>query len=65
MPITVDRHKCQGYANCVVAAPDVFDLDSDGKVVVLQQHTAVTADAEVEEAVRSCPAAALKLERAV
>ncbi|MGH3949286.1 MAG: ferredoxin [Pseudonocardiaceae bacterium] len=60
--ITADLQKCQGYANCVVASPDVFDLSDDGKVDLQQAQVADEAVAEVEEAVRSCPAAALKME---
>lgn len=60
--ISVDRHKCQGYANCVVASPDVFDLADDGKVALLRAQVGDDTRAEVEDAVRSCPAAALKLE---
>jgi ferredoxin len=53
---------CQGYANCVAAAPDIFDIDDDGKVVLLE-HTIAEADRErVEQAVRSCPVGALSLE---
>ncbi|SEB66257.1 ferredoxin [Rhodococcus koreensis] len=59
--ISVDLDKCQGYANCVVASPDVFDLSDDGKVDLLQTRIADRDVAEVEEAVRSCPAAALSM----
>ncbi|MDH6676669.1 ferredoxin [Rhodococcus sp. LBL1] len=60
--INVDLTKCQGYANCVVASPDAFDLGDDGKVVLLTKEVSADALAEVEEGVRSCPAAALSLE---
>ncbi len=60
--IEVDRELCQGYANCIVAAPDVFDLDEDGRVMVLRGQ--VGGDSErgrLDESVRSCPVAALRL----
>lgn len=60
--IKVDPIKCQGYANCVVTSPDTFDLGDDGKVVLLTQEVPADMLAEVEEGVRSCPAAALRLE---
>ncbi|WP_430330938.1 ferredoxin [Rhodococcus sp. ACT016] len=60
--IKVDLNKCQGYANCVVTSPDAFDLGDDGKVALLIQEVSAEALAEVEEGVRSCPAAALRLE---
>ena len=34
--VKADLSLCQGYANCVVAAGDYFDIDDDGKVVLLQ-----------------------------
>ncbi|MFC9514964.1 ferredoxin [Nocardiaceae bacterium NPDC056970] len=60
--IKVDLSKCQGYANCVVTSPDAFDLGDDGKVVLLTREVTPDKLAEVEEGVRSCPAAALSLE---
>lgn len=61
MKILVNLHKCQGYANCVVASPEVFDLGDDGKVHLLEANLADADPTEVEEAVRSCPAAALTI----
>ncbi|SEG91917.1 ferredoxin [Thermomonospora echinospora] len=60
MKITVDLGRCQGYANCVAAAPDVFDVDdATGKAVLL----AAEGDAaEIREAARSCPVAAIGME---
>lgn len=34
--IRADLDLCQGYANCVLAADDVFDIDDDGSVVLLR-----------------------------
>lgn len=62
MRVTADLGKCDGYANCVVAAPDVFDLDDRGLVVILVDTPSDEAAAEVEEAVSSCPVAALRIE---
>jgi len=30
MKIEIDRNKCQGYAQCVHEAPEVFTLNADG-----------------------------------
>ena len=60
--IVSDPHICQGYANCLVTAPDYFDLDDDdGKVSILNAHPADSDEAQVREAVGSCPVRALKL----
>ncbi|POY09688.1 ferredoxin, partial [Mycobacterium kansasii] len=34
--LKADRGACQGYANCVAAAEDYFDVDDDGVVVLLK-----------------------------
>jgi len=64
MRVASDAGKCQGYGNCVAIDPKHFDLDEDGTVVVLEES--VTADEleTAEEAVRSCPVAAIWLEDA-
>ena len=61
MRIAADAGKCQGYGNCVDLAPEHFDLDDDGLVVVLR-HDVDPAGAEtVGAAVRSCPVQAVWL----
>ncbi|GAA1163314.1 ferredoxin [Streptomyces hebeiensis] len=62
MQILVDRGKCQGYGNCVVAEPRVFDLDEDGIVKVLDDAPADELRDQVKYAVLDCPARALDLE---
>jgi len=59
--IVTDTHVCQGYANCLVTAPDYFDLDDDGKVALLAEHPTAADEPVVREAVASCPVRALKL----
>jgi 3-phenylpropionate/trans-cinnamate dioxygenase ferredoxin reductase subunit len=57
--LTADLSLCQGYANCVVAAPDVYDIDDEGKVVLLKHAIDESDRARVEQAARSCPVNAL------
>lgn len=52
---------CDGFANCVAAAPDLFDLDDDDKVIVLKREVNGTERSRVEEAIRSCPVSALSI----
>jgi ferredoxin len=47
-------------ANCLVAAPGVFDLDADGIATVIGTGG---NSAAVEEAVAECPVSALRLLR--
>lgn len=58
--VQADLTVCQGYANCVVTDPEVFDLDDEtGKVTVLMED--VSGRPEVRVAVDSCPVGALSL----
>lgn len=63
MKIEADLEKCQGFANCVMAAPETFDLDDASLVVVLEADVSASNADDVEEAVRSCPVEALWLAR--
>ncbi len=58
MKIAADRNVCIGAGMCVVTAPDVFDQDDDGLVVLLTEET---DDPAAREAVGLCPSGALRL----
>lgn len=63
MPVVrADLGACQGYANCVVAADDVFDIDDDGVVVLLRTVLDESERARVAEAAHSCPVNAVWVE---
>jgi ferredoxin len=34
MRVTIDRDRCEGHAQCVAVAPDVYDLDDDAVAIV-------------------------------
>jgi ferredoxin len=62
MRAKVDLDKCDGYANCVVEAERVFDVDpASGRVVVLLDPVPEAFRDEVMRAVASCPVAAIHL----
>lgn len=60
--LKADLGTCQGYANCVAGADDYFDVDDDGVVVLLKTDIAEADRTRVEEAARSCPVSALRVE---
>jgi ferredoxin len=63
MRVSVDPELCQAYANCVAAAPDVFDLsDTTGLAVVLRPDPPPELHSAVQEAVRLCPVQAVRAE---
>ncbi len=60
--VKADFDICEGYANCVIAAPDVYDISDEGTVVLLKQEISEEERARVDEAVNSCPVSALAIE---
>ncbi|GGJ41388.1 ferredoxin [Streptomyces brasiliensis] len=61
MKVNADTTRCQGHGRCALLAPDVFDVNDDGKVVVLLAEIGDDHVADVRDAVTSCPEAALEL----
>ena len=57
--ISVDTGKCIGSAQCVLAAPDVFDQDDDGFVMVLEENPSGEAETTARTAQGICPAQAI------
>ena len=63
MRVILDTQNCQAYANCMLTAPDVFDLDDEnGIAIIKQENPAEDLRSAVQEAVRSCPVQALSIE---
>lgn len=63
MKVMADLDLCQGYANCVIEAPEVFDIDEVGnKVIVLVPAPGSELHEDVRRAVASCPVKALSIE---
>lgn len=61
MKVVVDPAKCADHGQCAYAAPDVFQLDDNGK---LRYEPAPDASLRetVEEAVDACPLQAISIE---
>ena len=55
--VEVDRDLCIGSGDCVSTQPDVFQLDDEGKAVVLDPDAAGTD--EILEAAQNCPVTAI------
>lgn len=62
MRVTVDLKLCQGYANCVDAAPEVFDIGDNGLAVLLQEEPGPELAHAAHEAERLCPVRAIAIE---
>jgi ferredoxin len=61
MRIEVDFARCEGNGQCVIDAPDVFDLDEEDNLIVFTYEPPPEYWAQVEVAVRSCPKRALAI----
>ena len=57
--VEVDRGLCIGSGDCVDTAPDVFQLDSEDKAVVVDPDGASVDD--IVEAAMNCPVSAIQV----
>lgn len=68
--VKVDRALCIGAATCVAIAPKTFELDGEGKAVILKKDGTKTSDAvnyseiydsseNILNAAKSCPVDAI------
>jgi ferredoxin len=54
---------CQGYANCLIEAPEIWDFDEDNDVAVLKDDSPDASLLEKARAsARGCPAHAISVE---
>ena len=61
--VVADTDICQGHQLCQGEAPTVFGFDDDADaVVLLDEHPDESLRADVQTAVRYCPAFALSIE---
>ena len=60
--VIVDRDICQNHGQCVFAAPQVFELDEECELVVLDDEPDESLRANVEEAADVCPTQAITIE---
>ncbi|AXK36568.1 ferredoxin [Streptomyces armeniacus] len=62
MKITVDRNRCVGAGNCVLAADELFEQDeSNGRVKLLRSEPPQEMAEMVEEAELMCPSRAISV----
>lgn len=59
MGIVVQRDACVGAGQCALVAPDLFDQDDDGIVLLLQPNPEGALVDAATRAARLCPARAI------
>ena len=63
MRVRVDRDACEANAVCAGLVPGVFEVGDDDNLRILPDEVPASLIAAVRLAVRSCPKAALRLEK--
>ncbi|WP_020671691.1 ferredoxin [Amycolatopsis nigrescens] len=63
MEVSVDRTLCEANEICVAFAPEVFELDDDEELRVIQPNPPESELERVSQAVASCPKNALLMRR--
>ena len=62
MKVVVDMAVCQDHGQCCFAAPEVFQLDDAGRLMVLIDSPDESLRDKVEEAADVCPLQAITIE---
>ena len=62
MKLIIDWDKCESHGQCEFAAPDVFSINDDGDLDLLQENPPDSDRSLVEEAARRCPTRAITVE---
>jgi ferredoxin len=61
MRIVVDYDKCSGLGMCEAEAPDLFEVQDDGSLAVLNERPSEEQRAAAQAACEACPTEALAL----
>lgn len=61
--IVVDRERCTGLGICESYAPDVFEVNDEGELVLATDEISSDLVEAAQKAVASCPTEALRLEQ--
>jgi ferredoxin len=62
MKLIADRDACIASGNCMMVSEELFDADDDGVVVLRTDDVPDGEEDHAREAVKICPASALRLE---
>ena len=62
MKVVVDFDLCESNAICMGIAPEVFEVRDDDFLYVLNENPDESMRPKIEQAVRSCPKQAIRIE---
>ncbi len=63
MKVVADFTKCTGLGICESLAPDFFEIDDSGDLVLLREDFTEDELQMIEDSVSGCPTEALRIER--
>lgn len=61
MRLEIDFSRCTGLGICEAEAPDLFEVQDDGSLLVLVEQPDPSRRAAAEAAVAGCPTEALRI----
>ena len=62
MRVVVDWDLCESNGLCMAAAPEVFELQDDDTLMILQENPDESLRAKVAAAVNACPKQAISIQ---
>ena len=62
MRVVVDWDLCESNGLCMAAAPEVFKLQDDDTLLILQETPDESLRGKVAEAIRACPKQTISLQ---
>ena len=62
MKVIVDYDLCEANAVCMQQAPEIFEVDDEDNLNVLQEEVPEQLREKLEDAVRLCPRQALRID---
>ena len=61
MHVTIDMNKCEGNGLCAMSAYEVFKLNADGSLEILNDNPPDSLRSSVEQAMNYCPTGAISI----